>query len=104
MPERITANTLVEIQRIVLAPGERAPQVPEETQQVPLVMRVKGFLVNDASLGERVEVQTPAGRRLQGTLVDESPAYTHTFGPRIDALSHIGAELRELLRDCRKTR
>ncbi len=104
MPERIAANTLVEIQRIVLAAGDRAPQVPEETQQVPLVMRVKGFLINDASLGEQAEVQTPAGRRLHGTLVDGSPAYTHTFGPRIEALSHIGTELRELLRDDRNTR
>lgn len=102
MPERIKADTLVEIQRIVLAPGDRAPKVPEETQEVPLVMRVKGFLVGDASIGEQVEILTPAGRRLQGTLVNGSPSYTHTFGPCIDALSHIGAALRKLLRDNRR--
>ena len=39
MAERIAKGTLVEIQRCLLQPGERAPQVPGDTRQVPLEMR-----------------------------------------------------------------
>ena len=95
--KRVAARTFVEIHRVVLAAGARAPQVPSDTQNVPLEMRVKGFLINDAKLGDQAEIETPAGRRLQGTLVDVLPAYTHTFGPRLEELTHIGAELRALL-------
>ena len=101
MSERVAAGALVEIHAVVLAPGARAPLVPEDTQRVPLEMRVKGFLVNEANLGERVEIETPAGRRLSGTLVDATPAYTHTFGPRVAELAQIGTELREILRGSR---
>ena len=97
MSERIPAATLVEIRSVVLAPGMRAPAVPEDTQHVPLEMYVKGFLAHEAKVGEQAEVETPAGRQLVGTLVDAAPAYTHTFGPRIAELAQIGAELREIL-------
>lgn len=99
MPERATTHTWVEIHRIVLAPGERAPQVPADTQQVPLEMRVKGFLCHDASLGEDVDILTPAGRMLTGTLVAINPAYTHLYGPPIPALLPIGGEVRAILRN-----
>lgn len=98
MAERIPQGTLVEIQRLILSAGERAPQVPEETQQVPLVMRVKGFLTAPAELGGEVEICTPAGRRLHGVLIDAAPAYTHTFGPILAELAPIGNEVRALLR------
>jgi len=97
MAERVAKGTWVEIRRIVLASGERAPQVPEDTQGVPLEMRVKGFLVQPACLGEEAEVETPAGRRLQGKLVEVNPAYTHGFGPPIPELSAIGGEVRAIL-------
>ena len=35
----------VQIYRVILPVGERAPQVPKETASVPLEMWVKGFLV-----------------------------------------------------------
>lgn len=98
MSEPVSAGTLVEIYAVVLAPGERAPQVPEDTRHLPLEMRVRGVLVRDTNIGAQAEIRTPAGRHLQGTLVDCAPAYTHTFGPRIAALSPIGTELREVLR------
>lgn len=97
MSERIPAGALVEIRAIVLAPGMRAPAVPQDTQQVPLEMYVKGFLVHEAKIGERAEVKTPAGRQLGGTLVDPAPAYTHTFGARLAELAGIGKELRKIL-------
>ena len=99
MPERTKKGTWVEIHSIVLAPGARAPQAPEDTRRVALEMRVKGFLVEAAAIGEEVEVATPAGRRLRGVLAAVNPAYTHGFGPPIAELSTIGGEVRAMLRD-----
>jgi len=98
MADLIAEGTWVEIRHIVLAVGERAPQVPEDTRQVPLEMRVKGFLVAPAALGQEAEIETAAGRRLRGTLVAVNPAYSHGFGPPIPALSTIGSEVRAMLR------
>jgi hypothetical protein len=99
MAEPVARETWVEIHRIVLAPGERAPQVPEDTRQVPLEMRTKGFLVEGAAIGEDAEIETPTGRRLRGTLVAANPAYTHGFGPPIPELSTIGSAVRRILRE-----
>jgi len=96
---RAEKGTWVEIHSMVLPAGERAPQVPKDTQKVPLVMRVKGFLLEAANVGDVVEVETRAGRHLIGTLVVINPAYTHTFGPPIDELSTIGREVRTILKE-----
>jgi hypothetical protein len=98
MAQKAEKNTWVEIHRTALKPGERAPQVPPDTQKVPLEMKVKGFLARDAAIGDEVEVITPVGRRVAGTLTAINPAYTHQFGPPIAELSPIGGELREILR------
>lgn len=92
-------GTWVEIHRIVLAPGERAPQVPEDTKAVPLEMTVKGFLCRDADVGDEVEIVTPTGRRARGVLRAINPAYEHGFGSPIEELSSIGGELRGILRE-----
>jgi hypothetical protein len=97
MAEPVAKGTWVEIHRVVLPPGERAPQVPEETRRVPLEMRVKGFLVAPVALGEEAEIVTPTGRRLHGTLAEANPAYAHGFGSPIPELSAIGEEVRSLL-------
>lgn len=99
MSEIIEKDTWVEIHRIVLKAGERAPQVPEDTQQVPLEMRVKGFLVMPVRLGEEAEIITPAGRKLRGRLAAVNPPYTHSFGAPIPQLSGIGNEVRSILRE-----
>jgi hypothetical protein len=91
-------NAWVEIHRIVLDPGKRAPQVPADTQRVPLEMKVKGFLGHDASVGDEVEITTPAGRHMRGVLTAINPAYAHRFGSPIAELSSIGGELRAILR------
>ena len=96
--ERIAKGTWVEIHRILLPPRERAPQVPADTAQVPLEMRVKGFLTASATLGEEVEVLTAAGRRLRGSLSQVNPAYDHGFGAALPELSTIGVEVCALLR------
>ena len=102
MAELIAPGTWVEIHRIVLPAGERAPQVPKDTQAVPLEMRVKGFLVAPAAVGEDAEIVTRGGRRWRGTLTQVNPAYTHTFGPPIPELSTLGDEVRSMLRERRR--
>ena len=97
MPERVARGTWVEIRSVVLDAGQRAPGVPDDTQHVALELRVKGTLQTDAALGEEVAIVTPSGRRLIGTLVAANPAYTHGFGPPIDAIMEIGCSARELL-------
>ena len=99
MAELIPQGTWVEIHRVVLAPDQRAPHVPEDTKRVPLEMRVKGFLVAAAFLGEEVDIVTATGRRLRGTLKEVNPAYAHGFGSPIPEISAIAAEVRELLRE-----
>jgi hypothetical protein len=104
MAEPVRRGTWVELHRTVLAPGERAPQVPEETQRVPLELRVRGFLVADAELGADAEVVTPAGRRQRGTLARANPAYEHGFGRPVPELQAVGGELLALLREARARR
>ncbi len=98
MAELIEKGTWVEIHEVVLPAGERAPQVTADTREVPLEMRVKGFLVASAALGDKAEIMTPAGRRLCGTLTKSNPAYTHGFGPPIPELSAVGEEVKTMLR------
>ncbi len=98
MAERIAPGTWVEVHCIVLHPGERASQIPEDTRAVPLEMLVKGFLAAAADLGAEAEILTPAGRRVRGTLIAVNPPYAHGFGPPIPELCGIGQELRAILR------
>lgn len=97
MAEQVKKNTWVEVWGIVLGKDERAPQVPDDTKQVPLEMKVKGFLKEDAIVGQEATIITPAGRTITGTLTEVNPAYTHLFGSPIPELSTIGMELREIL-------
>jgi len=99
MTELIEKGTWVEIYNVVLPANERAPQVPEDTQQVPLQMRVKGFLLAPAAIGKDAEIETLSGRHLRGTLAEVNPAYTHSFGFPVPELTPIGREVRTLLRE-----
>ena len=99
MADLIAKGTWVEIHNIVLPVGERASQVPADTQKVPLEMRVKGFLVDSAALDDEAEIVTTVGRELYGKLVEVNPPYTHQFGAPIPELSTIGGEVRAILRE-----
>ncbi|RLL85988.1 2-amino-4-ketopentanoate thiolase [Mesotoga sp. H07pep.5.4] len=84
----------VQIRRIILAAGERAPSVPEDTKEVPLELRVKGFLLEEKSeVGEMVTVETASGRKVSGKLETVEPAHEHNFGDYIPELSEAGNEL-----------
>ena len=82
----------VRIHSVILQPGERAAAVPEDTKRVPLEQWTKGYLQADAALGEEASVVTRTGRLVSGTLVDDAPHYTHSFGDFVPELQQAGDE------------
>ncbi|MGQ9856618.1 MAG: 2-amino-4-oxopentanoate thiolase subunit OrtA [Fervidobacterium sp.] len=98
LPNVAKKGDWVQVQVRILEPNERAPQVPEDTKKVPLEMRVKGFLIDEkAEIGNTVNIKTPTGRIVSGTLVAINPKYEHDFGEPVPELITIGMELREFL-------
>ena len=90
----------VRIHKIVLNVGERAPNIPEDTQSVPLEMWDKGFLLNDeAKIGDQVEIETYIGRRVTGNLLEVNPFWDHDYGKAVPELLYIGRQARELLEE-----
>ena len=86
----------VQIHNIVLQPEERSDSLPEDTKIHPLEMWVKGWLQQDAEIGEEVEVITRTGRHATGKLVDEAPYYKHNFGFLIPEVLKIGDMVRDI--------
>ena len=97
MDERAEIGDWVEIGDTVLEPGQRAPQVPDDTQRVALQYRVRGFATEPGRCGTAITIRTRAGRELRGTLLAIRPPYTHGFGVPTDELLGIGEELRSIL-------
>ncbi len=95
--EGARAGDWVQIEDMVLGPGERAPQVPKDTQEVPLIMRVKGFALTDAAVGDTITIKTVTDRRVEGTLVSVNPYYDHDFGRVVPELLEVGLEARRIL-------
>lgn len=94
---KVPRDTWVEIRQEILPPGERAPQVPEDTAQVPLIMVVKGFLEHDSAMGERAQIRTLSGRKEEGELIQVLPRHTHDFGDAVPELLEIGPRVRAML-------
>jgi hypothetical protein len=86
-----------EVSLVVLEPAERAPGLPPDTAATPLTARVRGFLEGEAAVGGPAAVRTPAGRRVEGTLLRVNPAPGHSFGEPVPELLPIGEELRRRL-------
>ena len=91
---RCEAGDWVEVERILLEPGERAAGLPPETASKPLRMWVKGFAQGAAAVGEDVTVETMSGRLVSGRLSAVNPGYYHTFGAPIVELNGVGRDLR----------
>jgi len=90
----------VQIFKVILNPEERAPGLPPETSAVPLTMKVKGFLADQAArAGETVTIHTATERTVQGELIVVNPAYEIDFGEPQQELLKIGFEVRKLLRE-----
>jgi len=98
MAARCKVGDLVEIHQVILPVGERAAGVPEDTSKVPLEAWIKGRARCEAEVGEEVEIETPAGRIVRGTLTRLNPGYAHTYGPSVPELAPVAQELRAMLK------
>lgn len=97
--ERISKGTWVRIHSVVLEPEERTGKLPEDTKNVPLEMWVKGFLKEEAAIGDTVTVETITGREETGVLEEAEPVYSHGFGDiYIPELLQIGLQARAIMR------
>jgi 2-amino-4-ketopentanoate thiolase alpha subunit len=102
MTQKARQGDWVQIHNVILPPGQRAPQVPDDTQKVPLEMWLKGFLnESEAEIGQNVSITTVTGRQVQGELVAVAPAYPHDFGQPVPELLSVGRELRAMLEPTR---
>lgn len=98
MPGVARKGELVLIHQVILAPEQRAANIPESTKKVPYEMWLKGFLLEDeAEIGDTVRVETFIGRELSGTLVEVNPAYEHNFGQPPLELIQASLEARKSL-------
>jgi hypothetical protein len=93
----VPKGTWVQIHQQILTPEQRAPQVPEDTAKVPLVMITKGFLENEGQMGQIVTVRTLCGRSIEGKLIKVLPRFAHDFGDAVPELLAIGPRVRALL-------
>lgn len=91
----IQKGTWVKIEQQVLNNTQRAPQLPDDTKEVPFIMWTKGFLVEDAEMNSEATVETLTGRRVDGTLMEVEPSYDHNYGSFIPELLRIGKDLRK---------
>lgn len=86
----VAKGTWVEIESVVLKPEERAPGLPEDTAKTPYVLRLSGFLEEEAEVGQEVAVKSLVGRTHRGVLRAVNPSYDHSFGATVPELLHVG--------------
>lgn len=87
----------VKVYSVVLTSDKRAPQVPDDTKQVPLEMWVKGYAMSAAKLGDTIKVKTMTDRIVEGEIVEVNPTYKHSYGEFVPELLEIGRDLRKKL-------
>lgn len=93
----IKKDTWVRIHGILLEPNERSANLPDDTKLVPMEYWTKGFLLEDAEIGDEVTVRTAVGREERGTLIEANPMYELNYGKLVPELIQIGPMLRERL-------
>lgn len=76
----IKKDTWVEIHKVLLNPHERPEHIPADTKRVPFEMRIKGRLLEDANIGDQVQIETETKRIERGVLIHMNPAFRHDFG------------------------
>lgn len=90
----VAKGTWVEVERSLARPGERPAAPPRDMLHAQHVVRVSGFLLEDAELGQLVRIRTIVGNEHSGKLRIENPGYGHSFGntfPELLKLSQGGA-------------
>lgn len=88
----------VRIHAIVLTAAQRTGKIPEDTQKCDLEMWTKGTLLQDAEIGDTVEIETAVGRREKGTLIEVHPYYKHSYGSFVPEIIEIDKQLRKIMR------
>jgi len=91
-PGVVQPGTWVEIEQVILTPEQRSPSLPEDTKKVPYMMRVSGFLLEQAELGDECSIRTIIGRHMSGVLKVINPSYSHSFGSTVPELLKIGTQ------------
>ena len=87
----------VRIHSVVLKADERTAKLPDDTQKCDLQMWTKGFLQEDAEIGDVVTVKTASNRLEKGTLIEVNPYYTHSYGKFVPEIVQIDKQLRDIL-------
>jgi len=82
----IQKGTYVMIKKVVLKHDERSINLPEDTKTKDFMMKIKGYLLNDAHLNDLVEIKTETKRKVEGILIEVNPSYTHSFGDHVDEI------------------
>src|SRR2546426_3398782 len=93
----IAAGTWVELERVILERGGRAPGSPADTASVPFAARVRGFLVAPARRGTAAEVRTQADRVVNGKLRAVLPRNPADFGNPSPELLFVGKAMKRRL-------
>jgi 2-amino-4-ketopentanoate thiolase alpha subunit len=93
----IPAGTWVELERVILDVGERAPGIPSDTASVPFAGRVRGLLVAPAFLKSEAQVRTQADRIVSGTLRTVLPRNPANFGETSAELLLVGKAMKARL-------
>jgi len=88
---KIPTGTWVEVERTLVGAGRRLPGGPIEPARLPTyTVRVSGFLVEDAELGQQVRIRTITGKVHVGKLRIQSPSYGHSFAHTVPELIKPG--------------
>lgn len=88
----------VRIHSIVLKAAERTAKIPEDTRRCDLQQWTKGFLEDQyADLGDEVTVKTASNRIVKGSLIEESPYFTHSYGKFVPEIIEIDKQLRSIM-------
>ncbi|MDQ6879114.1 MAG: 2-amino-4-oxopentanoate thiolase subunit OrtA [Candidatus Dormibacteraeota bacterium] len=93
----VPAGTWVELERVILKPGERAPEIPADTASVPFAARVRGFLLASARIGTTAEARTQAERVVSGRLRAVLPRNPAGFGDPSPELLQVGKGMKRRL-------
>ncbi len=85
----VKKHSVVQIYKNVLSRENRASNLPADTKGVPFEMRVKGSLMHDAEIGDRVDIITSSGRKESGSLIASDPYFSHSFGHYVKTLEEV---------------
>jgi 2-amino-4-ketopentanoate thiolase alpha subunit len=84
---KIPKGTWVEVERTLVSADRRLPVRTLDPTKLPSYMvRVSGFLLEDAELGQQVRIRTIMGKVHIGKLRIQSPSYGHSFGHTVPEL------------------